>query len=103
MTEKLHWLPLSARIQFKIIFLVSKAFLNLAFSYLCNLIMRPLSAISDRPLCSLDRNDLLVPRSRTSTSQQCAFTSAGPVVELSPCKNPCPNSLWLAFLYSLPS
>src|SRR6218665_3642857 len=28
--------------------------------------------------CSLVRNDLLVPRSRTSTSQQCAFASAGP-------------------------
>src|SRR6218665_3622961 len=27
---------------------------------------------------SLDRNDLLVPRSRMSTSQQCAFASAGP-------------------------
>ena len=78
MTEKLHWLNLSARIHFKIIFLVYKAFLGLAPSYLCKLIMRPLSAISDRPLRSLVRNDLLVPRSRTSTSQQCAFASAGP-------------------------
>ena len=26
------------------------------------------------------RNDLLVPRSRTSTSQQCAFASAGPLL-----------------------
>ena len=39
-----------------------------------------LSAISDRPLHSLDRNDPLVPRSRTSTSQQCAFASAGPLL-----------------------
>src|SRR6218665_419290 len=75
MTEKLHWLPLSARIHFKIIFLVYKAFLGLAPSYLC-----PLSAISARPLRSLDRNDFLVPRSRTSTSQQCAFASAGPLL-----------------------
>src|SRR6218665_4097911 len=30
MTEQLHWLPLSARIHFKIIFLVYKAFLGLA-------------------------------------------------------------------------
>src|SRR6218665_698406 len=81
MTENLHWLPLSARIHFKIIFLVYKAFLGLAPSYLCKLIMRPLSAISDHPLRSLDRNDLLVPRSsRTSTSQQCAFASAGPLL-----------------------
>ena len=42
--------------------------------------MQPLSAISDRPLRSLVRNDLLVPRSRTSTSQQCAFASAGPLL-----------------------
>src|SRR6218665_3509245 len=79
MTYQLHWLPLSARIHFKIIFLVYKAFLGLAPSYLCKVIMRPLSAISDRPLRSLVRNDLLVPRSRTSTSQQCAFASAGPL------------------------
>src|SRR6218665_825248 len=80
MTEQLHRLPLSARIRFKIIFLVYKAFLGLALSYLCKLIIRPLSAISDRPLRSLVRNDLLVPRSRTSTSQQCAFASAGPLL-----------------------
>src|SRR6218665_951392 len=35
---------------------------------------------TDRPLHSLVRNDLLVPRSRTSTSQQCAFASAGPLL-----------------------
>src|SRR6218665_4123780 len=40
MTEQLHWLPLSARIHFKIIFLVYKAFLGLAPSYLCKVIMR---------------------------------------------------------------
>src|SRR6218665_1429965 len=80
MTEKLHWLPLSARIHFKIIFLVYKAFLGLAPSYLCKLIMRPLSSISGRPLRSLVRTDLLVPGSRTSTSQQCAFASAGPLL-----------------------
>ena len=62
-----------------IIFLVYKAFLSLAPSYLCKLIMRPLSAVSDRPLRSLVRNHRLVPRSRTSTSQQCAFASAGPL------------------------
>src|SRR6218665_1965487 len=63
-----------------VVFLVYKAFLGLAPCYLCKLIMRPLSAISDRPLRSLVRNDLLVPRSRTSTSQQCAFASAGPLL-----------------------
>src|SRR6218665_3737908 len=75
--ERLHWLPLPARIHYKIIFLVYKAFMGLAPSYLCKLIKRPLFAISDRPLRSLVRNDLLVPRSRTSTSQQCAIASTG--------------------------
>ena len=42
----------------------------------CKLILHFLSAISG---CSLDRNDL-VSRSRTSTSQQCTFASAGPLL-----------------------
>src|SRR6218665_370444 len=100
MTEKLHWLPLSARIQFKIIFLVYKAFLDWARSYLYKLIMGPLYAISDCPLCSLDHNDLLVPLSSTSILQQCAFASAGPL--LWNCKNPRSNSLSLILLYSSP-
>src|SRR6218665_91787 len=41
--RKLHWLPLSVRIQFKIIFLVYKAFLGLPPSYICKLIMRDMS------------------------------------------------------------
>jgi len=68
------------RLHFQIIFLVYKAFMGLAPSYLFKLIMRALSAISDRPLRSLVRNDLLVPRSRTSTSQQFDFASAGPLL-----------------------
>jgi len=41
---------------------------------------RPLSAISDRPLHFLDRNVLLVPWSRKSTSQQYALASPGPLL-----------------------
>src|SRR6218665_1504877 len=98
-------LPLSARIHFKIIFLVYKAFLGLAHSYLCKLIMRPLSAISDRPLRSLVRNDLLVPRSSLKDvhiSAVCFCFSWSSLVELSPCKNPCSNSFLLVLLYSSP-
>src|SRR6218665_1858794 len=69
--------------------------------------MRPLSAISDRSLRSLDRNDLLVSRSRTSTSQQRAFASAGPLLwNCPPVKsvlNDCSYALWLVFHYSSPS
>src|SRR6218665_392961 len=95
MAEKLHWLPHSVWVQFKIIFLVYKASLGLAPSYFCKLIMGQLSVICDRPLHYLDHNDLLVPQSRTSTSQQCAFASAGPL--LFNCKkNPWTNSLWFS-------
>ena len=61
----------------KILFLVYKPFLSLVPRYLCKLIM---CQIPDCPLCSLYRNDLLVPWSRMSTSQQCAFVSAGPLL-----------------------
>jgi len=67
--------------------------------------VRPQSALSDRSLWSLDRNDLLIPRSRTSTSQQCAcaFASAGnQLSNCIPAKNPCSYSLWFIYLYSLP-
>ena len=60
--------------------LVYKAFLGLAPSYICKLIMRPPSAITVRPLRSLVRNNLLVPQYRTSISQQCACASAGPLL-----------------------
>jgi len=78
MSEQLHWLPLTARIQFKILFLTSRAFQGKAPRYLCDLICRPLSAASGRPLRSLDRHDLLVPRTRTSMAQHRAYASAGP-------------------------
>lgn len=80
MTQQLHWLPLTARIQFKILSLTYRAVLGQAPSYLCELIKRPTSATSDRPLRSLGRFDLLVPRSRTATSQHCAYASVGPLL-----------------------
>src|SRR6218665_124905 len=88
MTQQLYWLPLSARIHFKIIFLVYKAYLGLAPSYLCKLIrshMRPFSAVSDRPLRSLVRNDLLV--KDVHISVVCFCFSWSSLVELSPCKS----------------
>src|SRR6218665_318275 len=99
MTETLHWLPLSAQIHVQITFLVYKAFLGLAPSYFCKLIMRPLSAISDRPICSLECNDLLV--KDVHLAAVCFCFSWSSVVELSPCKNRC--SVWLVFLYTSPS
>ena len=105
MTEQLQGLPMSARIQFKLLFL------GLANRYLWKRI-RPLSlqslitsfalyrpycyrytsspyAISDHQLRSLDRTDLLVFRSRMSTSQQRAFIYfiRSFIAEFSPCTN----------------
>src|SRR5688572_20661954 len=79
MTEDLHWLPLTTRIQFKILFLTCKTFLGQAPRYLCDLNRRPISATSGRPLRSLDHHDL-VPRSRTATAQHRAYASVGPLL-----------------------
>src|ERR1043165_2465658 len=72
MIEQLHWLPLTAWIHFKILFLTCKAFLGQTPLYLCDLIKRPLR--------SLDYHDLLVPRFRTSTAQHRAYASVGPLL-----------------------
>src|SRR6218665_1767372 len=60
MFDELHWLPLSARKQFKILTLIFKAQRGLAPKY------HPHSAFSNRPLHSLNRLDLLVPRKSLS-------------------------------------
>jgi hypothetical protein len=78
MFEQLHWLPLSLRIKFKILALMSKAQRGIAPEYLTDVIQRPLSASSHRPLRSLNRMDLLVPRTRTSMAQTRSFASIGP-------------------------
>ena len=78
MAEQLHWLPLSVRIQFKVLILMLKSQLGLAPKYLCHQILRPLSATSKRPLRSSDRLDLFVPRVRTTMAQSRSFVCIGP-------------------------
>ena len=78
MFEQLHWLPLSARIKFKILILVFKAQRGLAPKYLADVLLRPLSASSHRPLRSSNRLDLLVPHTRTAMAQSRSFNSIGP-------------------------
>src|SRR5688572_30271682 len=70
----------TARIHFGILFLTFKAFLGQAPCYLCVLINQPISATSGRPLRSLNRHDLIVPRSRTATAQHRAYASVGPLL-----------------------
>ena len=78
MSEHLHWLPLVARIQFKVVALVLKSQLGLSPKYLKDLIRCPRSALSLRPLRSADRFDLFVQRVRTAIAQSRSFASIGP-------------------------
>jgi hypothetical protein len=66
------------RIQFKVLILMLKSQLGLAPKYLCHQILRPLSAMSKRPLRSSDRLDLFVPRVRTTMAQSRSFACIGP-------------------------
>src|SRR5678816_12067 len=61
MLAVLHWLPITARIRYKILFLVAKAQLSSAPKYLSDHMRKPLSATASRSLRSADWPDLLVP------------------------------------------
>jgi|SRR6218665_375823 len=69
-----HWCP----IQLKGLTLIHHSHIGQAPRYLHDLISLPSSAISLRPLCSLDHHDLFVPRVRTSVAQTRAFAIIGP-------------------------
>lgn len=78
LTEHLHWLPLTAGIQFKILFLIYRVLLGQALTYLCDSIRQPvLVAASLYPLCSLAWLDICVPHSRTAMVQHRAFSCIG--------------------------
>src|SRR6218665_1824122 len=80
MINELHWLPILARVRYKVRLLVAKSQQGLAPKYLCELMSKPPSARSSRPLRSADRCDLLIPWSRTSLSQNRAFAVVGPAL-----------------------
>ena len=80
MINELHWLPDLARVRYKVQLLVAKSQHGLAQKYLCELMSKPLSARSSRPLLSADRCDLLIPWSRSSLSQNRAFAVVGPAL-----------------------
>src|SRR6218665_691899 len=68
MINELHWLPILARVRYKVLLLVAKSQQGLAPRYLCELMAKPLSARSSCPLRSADRCDLLMPWSRRGES-----------------------------------
>src|SRR6218665_33029 len=77
MIKELHWLPILARVRYKVLLLVAKSQQG---RYLCELMSKPLSAHSSRPLRSADDCDLLVPWSSTFLSQNRAFVVVGPAL-----------------------
>src|SRR6218665_1568086 len=80
MINELHWLPILVRVRYKVLLLVAKSQQGLAPKYLCELMSKPPSARSSRPLRSADRCDLLIPWSRTSLSQNRTFAVVGPAL-----------------------
>ena len=92
MFNHLHWLPLIARIQLKVLTLIYHSHIGQAPRYLRDLSPYPLAFLchlsssatpwrtwSSGPwLRSLDRHDLFVPRARTSMAQTRAFAIIGP-------------------------
>src|SRR6218665_62540 len=80
MFDYLHWLPLIGRIQLKVLTLIYRSHIGQAPRYLFYLIPFPSFAISLRPLHSLDRLYLFVPRARTSVARMRAFVIIGPAL-----------------------
>src|SRR6218665_1561314 len=78
LTIFIGYLPLIARIQLKVLTLIYRSHIGQAPRYLRDLICLPSSAISLRPLRSLARHDLFVPRARTSMAQTRAFAIIDP-------------------------
>ena len=75
--RSLHWLPIEKRIHYKILLLTFKAVHNLAPPYLSELI-KPYS--NTRHLHSSNMNLLHVPKTRTVTFGDRAFSVAAPVL-----------------------
>ena len=80
MFDHLHWLPLIAQIQLKVLTLIHRLHIGQVPRYLRDLIRLPSSAISLHPLRSLDRHDLFVPLARTSMAHTLAFAIVGPAL-----------------------
>jgi len=72
--DRLHWLPVSQRIRFKLCLMLYKAMHGLAHAYLSELCEQ--SCVEGRPRSSA-RGDLVVQRTRTKFSER-AFVVAGP-------------------------
>src|SRR6218665_1811770 len=76
--EHLHWLPISTRIEYKVLHIVLKAQMGVAPKYLRDAIRLPTSASSLPSLPSLERREPFVPRTRTTMAMSRSFPVIGP-------------------------
>src|SRR6218665_856126 len=76
--EHLHWLPISTRIEYKVLLIVLKAQMGVAPKYFRDAIRLLTSATSLRPLRSIDRRELYVPRTRTTMAMSRSFAIIAP-------------------------
>ena len=74
----LRWLPVSDRIEFKILTMVSNSLSGNAPAYLSDLLLPPFSSTSRAPLRSASRVDLRVPSTRSSLARYRSFAAASP-------------------------
>ena len=72
---QLHWLPVKARVIFKVLLLVHKCFYQIGPSYLCDLMVKENSF---RPLRSADQDLLFVPFTHSTFISDRVFSVAGP-------------------------
>ena len=76
--DRLHWLPIQQRLEYKICLLIFKCLHQTAPVYLMNENDPVSASASQSHLRSAARGDLAVPRSRTTTYGQRSFSVAGP-------------------------
>src|SRR6218665_2201596 len=76
--EHLPLLPISTCIEYKVLLIVLKAQMGVAPKYLRDAIRLPTSATSLRPLRSMDRRELFVPRTRTTMALSRSFAVIAP-------------------------
>ena len=69
---ELHWLPITARIQYKLCLLVHSAVVGTAPDYLKNMLYPVSERTSQRALRSATNNDMVVPRSRLKFGVRCS-------------------------------
>ena len=77
MRDKLHWLPIAARIQFKICLLTYKSLHGLAPQYIADF-LKPVASVSRRStLRSASNESLIIPATKTAFGTR-AFCVTGP-------------------------